>query len=495
MKKKRRLQRSDKLWLGGAALMVLLQFWWLPGERRAPDDTFSTSIEGKRGFYDTLVSLSEAGVLPEIRRENERLVPEEAGTLLILSPDRYPDKREQDELADYVRKGNALLFAPNWVDADINIPSLNVTITESHIVEEETVVATASGSPGSASGSPGTETLAEADDDSAAPPSAKDKDDGSSMQKESDAQAAARRAAKKAAEAQQANSKPPSKKDKDKKDDSAAPRPSTLPSQSDPLDDLEFGESPVSDLQVESQLIEGPVVWRTRAKMSTKNWGAKTLIKSTYGTIQVASWKHGSGRVVVSASPDVFSNRAMLNSRQAELAVRLVEYTHSEHYDRTRPIIVCEYLNASQSYQQTGVLMSPSLRSGSLQLLLVTFLVGWFGFHRFGPARRDSSKERRSLEESANAVGNLFYRTGSGGAAVAAYLDYARSQIRKSFGNSVQLTDFQAIALRTGQDETHIAATIENAIALSKVSSGSPSACAAAIRGVSDIVNHLRGQS
>ena len=114
MKKKRRLQRSDTLWLSAVALLVLLQFWWLPGDPGTPDDSYSSTIEGKRGFFQTLEGLSEAGLLPPVRRETMQLIPNERCTLLILSPDRYPDEHEQQALADFLTSGGSLVFAPNW---------------------------------------------------------------------------------------------------------------------------------------------------------------------------------------------------------------------------------------------------------------------------------------------------------------------------------------------------------------------------------------------
>ena len=51
MKKKRRLQRSDRIWAGAALLLVLLQFWWLPGEDGSAADSYSTTVDGKLALY------------------------------------------------------------------------------------------------------------------------------------------------------------------------------------------------------------------------------------------------------------------------------------------------------------------------------------------------------------------------------------------------------------------------------------------------------------
>ena len=57
MKKKRRLLQSDTFWGLAAALLVLLQFWWLPGEDGSAADSYSTTVDGKLGLYRTLSQL------------------------------------------------------------------------------------------------------------------------------------------------------------------------------------------------------------------------------------------------------------------------------------------------------------------------------------------------------------------------------------------------------------------------------------------------------
>jgi hypothetical protein len=223
-------------------------------------------------------------------------------------------------------------------------------------------------------------------------------------------------------------------------------------------------------------------------------------VKTIDNEIQAASWQYGNGMVVVSASSDVFSNRAMLIAPQAELAVRLVEHAHSHHSRfgtsatvNSTPIVVSEYLNASDSYRGTGVLMSPTLRSGTLQLITIALLAGWFGFHRFGPAKPNTSAERRSLTESAAAVGNLHFRTNSGSEAVRSYLEYMKTQIQKQFGHSVHLTDSATIAARCGMSTDDVKRCIDEAVGLSTYHATSTAQAATAIRSLSEILNRLHG--
>ncbi|MEZ6063727.1 MAG: DUF4350 domain-containing protein [Planctomycetaceae bacterium] len=151
MKKPRRLQKSDTCWLLAAAALVLLQFWWLPGDPGTPDDSYSNAIEGKRGLFETLHDLSTAGVLPPVRRESNRLIPDGNATLLVLSPDRYPNTHEQSELATWVYNGGTLLFAPNWSNPDCSVFQLSISIQAQPYFQQQATV-----SPTAAPGSSGT---------------------------------------------------------------------------------------------------------------------------------------------------------------------------------------------------------------------------------------------------------------------------------------------------------------------------------------------------
>jgi 2-phospho-L-lactate guanylyltransferase (CobY/MobA/RfbA family) len=220
------------------------------------------------------------------------------------------------------------------------------------------------------------------------------------------------------------------------------------------------------------------VSWRTRASMTINVVAPDVLVETASGSTQAASWNYGSGRIVLSASPDIFSNRALLDPIQAELAVRLVEYgdrhvSYQSSLACIRPIVVSEFLNASDKYRGTAVLMSPGLRSGTLQLILVAVLAGWFGFHRFGPAKHVETSQRRSLTESAAAVGNLYFRTNSGHEA---------------------MDDTNAIAARTGLPPEDVERILKNAHRLAAMNSTTASAAGSAIRELSEIVCGLKGR-
>lgn len=453
MKKKNRLLKSDRTWLIAALLLLLLQFWWLPGAPRTPDDTYSNTIAGQRGFFQTLKALSEADSFPPLIRETDSLIPDRKCTLVILSPDRYPNVNEQRELTEFVQNGGNLLFAPNWESPNCKISGLMIETTEKYFQNQDTIVQSAT-MPGTG---PAPLQAEKEEDDVPSDSVLEGEDEPSELSDVEDMI-------------------PPES------------MPSELVAQFDSI------EATVADLDTQSPLVEGAVKWRTRAEINSSRMRPTVLVQTGEGTPQAVSWNYGLGHVLLSASADVFSNRSMLFTQQAELAVRLVERLHSTHdAPGSTPIVFSEYLNASDSYQGTGVLMNPALRSGTLQLVLLAVLAGWYGFHRFGPARPDTAGERRTLTESAAAVGNLFFRTHSGGEAVSCYLDYVRSQIQETFGSSVRLEDVQAIARRSGLNAAEVRERIDQAMVLSGARSTSPQQAADAIRGLADVMKRLSG--
>ena len=475
MKKKRRLQKSDVFWLVAVALLILLQFWWVPGDPGTPDDTYSNSIEGKRGFFQTLEDLSSADLFPPVHRESHQLIPDQSCTLVLLSPDRYPNAHEQADLAAFVLNGGTLLFAPNWANPDCSIPRLSIQTEQWDLGSQLSVASptTPTNAPASAD-----ETTAQSDTSTAElpempvvtkPPTVPSRtEDGDKTPDEM-------------------------LEDVFKRNPVSPPQPRSQVQRLSETTDTQESRR----FDADSQLVQGSVPWQTRAKMTTGKVNPIVLVQAAEQNVQAGAWNYGNGLVVVSASADVFSNRAMLDEAQAELAVRLVEYAHAHHPDRPgsapTPVVVSEFLNASDAYRGTAVLMSPSLRSGTLQLITIAILAGWFGFHRFGPPKRVNTFQRRSLTESAMAVGNLHFRTSSGGEAVHCYLEYMKTQLQKKFGNSIRLDNTKVIALRAGLEPDDVHQRIVNASSLDGSASATASQAASAIRDLSELLDLLTG--
>jgi hypothetical protein len=225
----------------------------------------------------------------------------------------------------------------------------------------------------------------------------------------------------------------------------------------------------------------------------------EALLTSADGTVEAATWQMGSGRILVCSSADLFSNRAMLFKGSRRLAVRMVERCSAKEEDEdstsnSEPaIVISEYFNASDSFQNTGILFSPTLRIGTLQLLLVAILGIWMAFHRFGPALYVTNSQRRSLTESAQAVGNLQYRLSDGGTVVRSYLDYMTSRLRRRYGSLLRLDQPEQIANRAGMDVEEVRAQLHEAHLMAE-SGQLPSAKAAAmLRWLARLQQRLEG--
>jgi Domain of unknown function (DUF4350) len=430
VKKKRRIQQSDMLWGSAVIMLVILQFWWLPGEKGTAADSYSATIDGKLGLYRTLSEL-----FPDVVRDPINLLPERQSTVLLIAPDRYPTDREEHELAEYVRGGGTLLFAPNWSQDECDLPELGIDITPNDWLAEVSTAVTPSTIPSStpAQSSTSDAESSDASDLPAEAPDATSSGDG-------------------------ATTNPPAKDDENKPSIPAGEanlRPQNSPVAGiQSMNDEQFGERTVT-VSASSRLVAAPIEWRKTSSISPprRRLTYETLVQSGDDVNEVLTWKMGAGRVVACSSADVFSNRSMLDSDSRRLAVRLVEICHQSPYAgelASRPIVICEFLTASEAYRHAGVLLSPALRIGSLQLMLLAVLAGWSGFHRFGPAKVARAEQRRNLTDSAIAVGNLQYRLHDGGNVVHEYMDYVNTDLRRKFGGSVQLDNIEVLAHRAG---------------------------------------------
>lgn len=489
MKKKRRLLQSDTFWGLTAALLVILQFWWLPGEDGSASDSYSTTVDGKLGLYRTLSRL-----FPRVERDALLVVPKNRACFVLTSPDRYPNDQEQSQLYDFVYNGGTLVFAPNWDDPECEMRSLGIHTTARLLSDSTTatptmplaVPATPAGSTGMPAEAVETETQAEVPTKSASelemdaiPPNAAEASrkstDGPATDGTGENQISSREEMLK------------------KKTPGLTPAPGLETSP----EELEEFSTPGETVDASSDLVDGSVEWNSSADLQVPAYLAtETLVTSASGRVEGATWTMGSGRVVACSSADIFSNRSMLYRNSRRLAVRLVErgYLHgSENSGEQTPIVLSEYFNASDSYAQTGVLLSPSLRIGTLQLVLVAVLGIWLAFYRFGPAQEVSTLQRRSLTESAQAVGNLQYRLNDGGAVIRSYLDYIRSQLRRRYGSIVRLDQPEALAHRAEMNVDEVRDRLAEAQMLAEAVQLSPDKTAACLRWLAAFQHRLSG--
>ena len=463
MKKKRRLLRSDTFWGLTAALLVLLQFWWLPGEDGSAADSYSTTVDGKLGLYRTLSQL-----FPRVDRDALLVVPEERACLVLTSPDRYPNDQEQSQLYEFVYSGGTLVFAPNWDDPECEMRLLGIHTTKRIWTDSTTVTPT----------TPLVVPTTPAGDAKMPAESPKPGEIEKTLDE---------------TEASDKNQISSPEEMLQKKTPGLTPAPGLDPSQ----EEIEEFSTPGEIVNASSDLVDGSVEWNSSADLEVPSYLAtETLVTSTSDRVEVATWPMGNGRVVACSSPDIFSNRSMLYRDSRRLAVRLVErgYLHGrDNYSQNTPIVLSEYFNASDSYAQTGVLFSPSLRIGTLQLVLVAVLGIWLSFYRFGPAEEVSTLQRRSLTESAQAVGNLQYRLNDGGAVIRSYLEYIRSQLRRRYGSSVRLDQAESLANRAGMDVDEVRTRLTEAQTLAETAQLSPDKTASSLRWLASFQSRLTG--
>lgn len=479
MKKKRRLLQSDTFWGLAAALLVLLQFWWLPGEDGSAADSYSTTVDGKLGLYRTLSQL-----FPDVTRESVKVTPTQSATMILVAPDRYPNEKEQQQLYEFVYNGGDLLFAPNWMSyewptpdeppPEVVLPSLGIHLKyRSDITLDAVIAAAATTAPGATPATPGT----------SAP-------DGSTTAE--DAEAASTDSPDAAGSTQPTT------------DGSTTTNPNAVPTPATTANSGVTAETDKEDrgvaVHASSSLVSDYVDFQSTAELQLPtHLTTETLLTSTDGMVEAATWQLGAGRVLVCSSADLFSNRAMLFKGSRRLAVRMVERCTAKEEDEYYPndyqpaIVLSEFFNASDSFQNTGILFSPTLRIGTLQLLLVAILGIWMAFHRFGPALYVTSSQRRSLKESAQAVGNLQYRLRDGGIVVRGYLDYMTSRLRRRYGSLLRLDQPEQIANRAGMDVEEVRAQLHEAHLMAESGQLSSAKTAAMLRWLAKLQQRLEG--
>ena len=409
--KKLRLQRADLFWFLAAGLIILLQFWWIPGTKSSPDDSYSKTITGQLGFYRILRQ-----IYSNVDRESENLVPDSPCVAVLIAPNRLPTSDEEMQLFRFVSDGGTLIYAAPWSQNDGDLVKLKIWFEK---LEYE----------------------------------------------------------------------PDLEPDPPKRSKPGEPNSDRV--------EIEFEDEEVPDILIATKekdatrkLVPGSFKTRSAYILRSPN-RSETLMETEDGT-EIASWNLGDGRIIACASPEVFSNRSMLDESKSELAVRLIEYglQLSRSFEGENRIVFCEYLNIAGNYQYSGILFSPSLRSATLQMILIALLIGWFGFHRFGPAKRVDDGSRRNLVESAQAIGNIVYRTRDGGSVVRNYLNYLKSRIRQVYG-SLKLEDTKSLALRTGIPHEEVEDKLKRCLAQSRASGVPISDAAESVRWMAKLQQRL----
>lgn len=116
----------DVFWAMGLVALALLGYGLIPTPRvRAPVDSFSKDAAGKKAFF-----LITREILSEVARSTDSLIPddENADTLIMLGPARYPDRAQWQTLYDWVSRGRALVFAARWQDPAVELEPFGIEV-------------------------------------------------------------------------------------------------------------------------------------------------------------------------------------------------------------------------------------------------------------------------------------------------------------------------------------------------------------------------------
>ncbi|GMR21860.1 MAG: hypothetical protein BMS9Abin37_0180 [Acidobacteriota bacterium] len=116
----------DALWGAAFLSLVLLGYGLIPTPGvRTPFDSFSEDPAGKKAFF-----LVAEELLTDVRRSSDSLIPhdENADTLVMLGPARYPDRAQWQTLYDWVSQGRALVFAARWQDPAVELEPFGIEV-------------------------------------------------------------------------------------------------------------------------------------------------------------------------------------------------------------------------------------------------------------------------------------------------------------------------------------------------------------------------------
>jgi Domain of unknown function (DUF4350) len=378
-------------WLIAVLFVILLGFSWLPGRARDKLDSYSPTPRGKSAFFALVQRYVE-----KTSRQERALIPsgdpDGARTLVILGPARYPTDPEWKRLHGWVARGNTVVFAARLQEPRVELKGFGLRIVPARplgLGVKKKIAEVLLSKPG--------------------------------------------------------EDEMPASKDTDKDADKNAPKKKKGAGASL---DAKVRTSPL-ERKIKTKLVVGDVRWfsagRIKIDPSVKS-RVRVLVESDSGDQAVVA-AVGKGRIVVVASDEIFVNQShLLGGDHPVLAYRLFEQRGG-----SGAVVFDEYLNITGTPKVFGLLFEAMLRPITLQLLLVAALFGWWGSRRFGPPLPPSNAPRRSMVEHAEALGNLHFRAGTGGRAVAAYLEYWRAEMHLGGAASSQQQQIAVIARRAGR--------------------------------------------
>ncbi|WP_339907822.1 DUF4350 domain-containing protein [Symmachiella dynata] len=179
----------------------------------------------------------------------------------------------------------------------------------------------------------------------------------------------------------------------------------------------------------------GEVRWRSTGKITGD--GGEVIVEFDDAP-QAVLKPYGSGRVLLIASDDIFSNGSLAYKDNGILAQRLVASVSSPESH----VIFDEYYNSIGAPKVVGLLFDPLLRPLTVQMLALLLLFVWYGSRRFGRQLPALYQPRHNIVDHTDALGNMYYRTGDGRMALRDYYEQLRKDLQF---RHMSLSDNQAV--------------------------------------------------
>jgi hypothetical protein len=197
--------------------------------------------------------------------------------------------------------------------------------------------------------------------------------------------------------------------------------------------------------------------WSSMARVDALN--ADVLIRTDQGA-QAVKIDHGNGWLILVATDYLFSNKALFqrDTSNGVLAVRLLQAA-----DPRTTVIFDESLNISGTPRVVGILLDPLIRPATVQMAVLLVLFAWSGSRRFGAPLPPARPARHDVTAHTNALGNLYYRSSGGVAALNAYLEQMKSALKLSYVKRRSSRVIEDLARRSGLGAAEITELLDQA--------------------------------
>ena len=220
------------------------------------------------------------------------------------------------------------------------------------------------------------------------------------------------------------------------------------------------GEHDLIDAQATTVFPDVPsLVWDTNARVTSATGQALVTAGETQQAVRL---HHGLGTVVISASSEIFSNQSMVDGGSVA-AFRLIEAAGPPEY-----FVVDESLNASGTSKVVALLIDPTFRPLTIQLLITLLIFGWWRSNRFGPILSSHILPRHNIVSHTDNVGNLHYKKANGRALLFAYIKQLFSELNLRHFRGEEHRVLDPIARRLNEDPKQIKRFLKKAAQIAK---------------------------